>query len=907
MNTHKLTKYALLLMLMLIGSLSTYAQVVRGKLTNADGEAVPYASVYVKETKLGTTTNDKGEFVMKLDPGSYHVIFRCLGYETVEKTVKVGNSNVTLNASMQMRSYEIDMVVVGKSKEDVAYGTVRKAISMAPYYQNQVSEFNAEVYMKGTIKVKKITRVVKQLLKDEMEVPKAGDVLMQESVNEIHFVAPDRYEQNVKMIRSNIPMFDGNDVMTYLNANFYAPQIFDIILPLSPQALKHYNYKYVGYSLQENRVIEKIKVTPKRKSKQLVEGYIYIADEHYNLHEVDLTINNIAGTIRVKQTFGEVENNVWIPVSHHFEVKAKFMGNEADGWYLSSMKYNKVKLNKKLTKPSTLIAAEARQAQFDKAAGNSSNSKTATDEASKAVAQASTTLNRQQRKQQKEEAKLEELIKKDNPTTRDMMEMAKLMENKANRATDTIPNSDPREDKVGYYRTTVAADARTINLLQWDTVRPVVLSEDEQKVDKELKALVDTTGGKNNIKFTRSAFNVAMAGIRWRHPSGQYGITYAGLLSLDQHEFNTVDGYLLKNMMRYYRNFGNKTFTFYLSAGYGFAVKRPRIDTYVQLNYAPKLRAWTRLECYYERTDFNRSPSPYNSNTAINRQVNSVTTLFMGDNFLKVFDNHQAEIFGFLSPAIGLDMRYGLSVDYRRPQTNHTTFILIPPLRSRYTSNNPNNPLIDSTLNLDERKTMQGSLRIIYTPFMHYTRSGDWISYTKSKFPTFEAKLRFDIPTAFNTKACLFNWEFTAKQSFDIGALSTLDYRLTYGDFIRTNNLHFADFKHFHSQKAFGTLSDFGNSFQTLDYYTYSTNSHYVELYANYQSPFMLIKLLPWFSERLWLENLHLGMLYTDRLKPYYEVGYSMNRILALAGVGVFAGFEQNKFQTIKVKFSLDL
>lgn len=905
MGTIRYILKSLVMLLMFVGSISAHAQLVRGKLTDADDAPVPYASVYVKENKLGTTTNEQGQFVMKLDPGSYTVVFRCLGYETVERAVKVtSNANVNVNVKLQMRSFEIEMITVGKSKEDIAYGTIRKAISMAPYYRNQVSEFRAEVYMKGTVKVKKITRVAKQLLKGEMEVPKAGDVLMQESVNDIHFTAPDRYEQEVKMIRSNIPLFDGNDVMTYLNANFYAPQIADIILPLSPQALKHYNYKYVGYSLQDNRVIDKIKVTPKRKSKQLVEGYIYIADEHFNLHEVDLNVNTVAGTIRVKQTFGEVEKNVWIPVSHHFEVRAKFMGNEADGWYVSSVKYHKVRVNKNLTKPANLLVAEARQEQYDKANGGGSTGSTTTSKASAAasaaVANASATLTRQQRKQQKDAEKLETLVKKDNPTTRDMMEMVKLMEDQAHRANDTVPNSDPREDQLGYYRTTVAPDARTINLLQWDTVRPVVLSEDEKKVDSELKAQVDTTGGKNNIKFSVNPFLKALSGFRWSNSAGNLFVTYSGVLNFDQPEFNTVDGFMPNAFVRVSYFKGSQVFTFYTSAGFGFASKLPRVSTHFRYTYAPKVRAWTRLLFSYERDDFNRA-------TGINRQVNSITSLLLGQNYLKAFSHHSVDLAGFLSPAIGLDVYYGLTADYRKPMSNNTSFIFVPPLRSRYTNNNPINPLIDSTLNLDSRKTTQGSLRILYTPFMHYTRSGDWVDYTKSNFPTLEAKFRFDIPSSLNTKACLFNWEATVRQTLDIGALSKLNYSLTYGDFLRTNNLHFADFKHFHSQRAFLTASEFGDSFQTLDYYTYSTNSYYVQLFANYRSPFMLIKLLPWFSERLWMENLHLGALYTDRLRPYYEVGYSMTRIAALMGFGVFAGFEKASFKSFQVKLSLTL
>ncbi len=123
---------------------------------------------------------------------------------------------------------------------------------------------------------------------------------------------------------------------------------------MAPYALNHYNYKYDGFSIQEDRVINRIKVIPKRKSKQLVSGYIYIADDYYNLHEVDFTVESMVGILKIKQTFGEIEKNAWLPISHHYEINGKFMGSEGDIFYISSVKYSNVKFNSDLKTPASL-------------------------------------------------------------------------------------------------------------------------------------------------------------------------------------------------------------------------------------------------------------------------------------------------------------------------------------------------------------------------------------------------------------------------------------------------------------------------------------------------------------------------------------------------------------------------
>ncbi len=95
------------------------------------------------------------------------------------------------------------------------------------------------------------------------------------------------------------------------------------ISPLSPQAFSHYKFKYLGATLQGNNTINKIQVIPKMKSQQLFEGTIYIIEDLWCLHSVDLTNDNIAGKISVQQLYIPVQDDIWMPVSHKFEINIR--------------------------------------------------------------------------------------------------------------------------------------------------------------------------------------------------------------------------------------------------------------------------------------------------------------------------------------------------------------------------------------------------------------------------------------------------------------------------------------------------------------------------------------------------------------------------------------------------------
>jgi iron complex outermembrane receptor protein len=107
----------------------TWAQNLKGKITgtviSGNGEKLGYATATIKGSRIGTTTNDEGQFVLEVAPGSYTLAVSFTGYHPVEKQVSVQsgeNTNVgtiTLNESSEMiGEITVDGMITKFSKKE---------------------------------------------------------------------------------------------------------------------------------------------------------------------------------------------------------------------------------------------------------------------------------------------------------------------------------------------------------------------------------------------------------------------------------------------------------------------------------------------------------------------------------------------------------------------------------------------------------------------------------------------------------------------------------------------------------------------------------------------------------------------------------------------------------------------
>ena len=80
-------KYLLSFTFCFLITATTFATHIRGKLTDQKGEVLSFASIYVRGTSTGTTSNIDGLYDFVLEEGSYELVFQYVGYESKTETI----------------------------------------------------------------------------------------------------------------------------------------------------------------------------------------------------------------------------------------------------------------------------------------------------------------------------------------------------------------------------------------------------------------------------------------------------------------------------------------------------------------------------------------------------------------------------------------------------------------------------------------------------------------------------------------------------------------------------------------------------------------------------------------------------------------------------------------------------
>ncbi|MBK7133467.1 MAG: carboxypeptidase-like regulatory domain-containing protein [Bacteroidales bacterium] len=228
-----------IVLIFMVSLQTSHSQILKGRITNPNGEPIQYATVYIQELKQGTTANTKGDYELRLPPGKYMVIYQSLGFEPIFADITMADKPVNKNVTLPIQYYVIPEVRITASGEDPAYIIMRKVIGMAPYYLSNVSYYKAEVYLKGNLVINRIPKIIQKTMKMEAkknsatisvggkeqpaeEMIKEGDSFLMESFNEMEFTAPDKYVQRVISFNSTFPE-QGNEIspMDFIEASFY--------------------------------------------------------------------------------------------------------------------------------------------------------------------------------------------------------------------------------------------------------------------------------------------------------------------------------------------------------------------------------------------------------------------------------------------------------------------------------------------------------------------------------------------------------------------------------------------------------------------------------------------------------------------------------------------------------------
>jgi hypothetical protein len=874
-------KFRTLFFLFLLSSLTVYSHNLKGVIKAVDGTPIPYATVFVKEASLGVTTNDEGKFQLDLRSGTYTINFRSMGYIPKIQTVVVTQKSFDLNIVLEEQVIQINTIDINSNSEDAAYGIMRKVIALSYVHLNQVSSFAADVYLRGTVKFEKIPALIRnQLHRNKIDI-KSGDVFINETVSAINFSAPDKYEQKIVSVNSTFPKVVDFSVDGYLGTSLYQDNINVMFSPLGKNAFTYYNFRYEGYSQEGKYTVNKIKVIPKRKSKQLFEGYIYIIEDLWCLNKADLSFDTPLGTVKFRLVFDEVNNGVWLPVGHDYTFNGGMMGVKGDARFIASIKYAKLKVNDQVL---SML--------------NIKPSATSAYSAAKSTAVNSNVLNTTSAKKKH---KIGQLLEKDKLTNRDMSKLSQLMAKEDYAVKPDSLKSLEIKDKV---KVTIDKEANNREVSYWTAMRPIPLSLDEMKslsqrdsLDILSEKMGQDTSSVVSHKRNYGLLNPLFFGIR--RPIGQsnWAIKYDGLISTKRISFNAVDGWNLAQSILVTKEFkpGN---ALALTPTISYACGRSAVlgSGVVTYTYSPLRRGSFELS-------FGKATLDYNTpNKAVHPFINSVSSLFYKENFGRYYQSE------YISAANSIDLTNGLvlsssfkmNTNYQLENSTNFSFLKKEEI---YTPNLPSNRSLNNRSISDQSGAIM-DLKIEYTPHYFYRINRGLKVMSHANYPTFFFEYKKGIKdiggsvSDFDYLSAGFQynkeWSSTSSIAFDIHG----------GWFPNHNKVHFSDFAHAQTQTSPILLSEYRHAFFLPGYYSLSTADKYMEGHLSIRAPYIALKYLPGLSNTLWREMVWCSYYTSPTTRNYVEVGYTLLEVLLSANIGTHVGFNDGKFSNIGVNLA---
>jgi len=322
---------------------------VSGKVTDAQGAALPFATIYSTQASKGTTTNERGEYFLVLPKGEHALVFRFLGYQTITEKVELIDQNIVLNISLQEEVEQLGGVQISANGKDLAYEIIKNAMDKRKQYINTRKDFTCQAYVKN---VQKITEFPDRLFgekvdKTEVAIDTLDEefiVYLSETISALYFQHPNKKEVVISSKVSGKPRAFSYNSARGLMVDFYQTNIElpiserKFISPIAPTAFLHYNFEFESVYKDGKQEVNIIKVIPKTKYSPLFSGKIHIQEDTWRIHQVDFYVDKSAGidfidTFRIRQTYVPMLNDEWQvgSVSYSFDWSFKLFGIKGAG------------------------------------------------------------------------------------------------------------------------------------------------------------------------------------------------------------------------------------------------------------------------------------------------------------------------------------------------------------------------------------------------------------------------------------------------------------------------------------------------------------------------------------------------------------------------------------------------
>jgi hypothetical protein len=783
-------------------SFSIFAQ-LRGKVTDENGNPLPAVSIHIENTFIGTTTNDEGEYYLEMKQGKYVAVFQYLGYKS--QKLKFVSEKVMKVRDIQMQEENIILnTIVIDRKNNPANEVIRNAIAHKKENSESANNYKADFYSRGIFRIKDAPKKILGQKFDSfdeiLDSTRSGILYLSETVSKISYKKPDKLKEVI--VASKVSGNDnGFSFNSAASANFdyyenYLPFQLNVVSPIADNAFNYYKYKLEGTFFNENNTqINKIKVTPKRTSEPVMEGYLYIVEDSWAIYAVDLSVKGeqiqmpAMNTLTIKQNFSyNSKSKTWIKNSQTLDFIAGMLGVNISGRF------------------TYVFSNYEFEQQFNK-----------------------------------------------RTFTREVLTFEK--------------GANKKED------------------IYWNQLRPVPLTNEEStdyfkkdllQTKKKSKSYLDSIDGKRN------KFNISdpILGYEYKNSFKKWSLEYSGFLK--GLSYNTVQGWDLNTSLSFTKRDPDTRTSSILEANFDYGLSEEKFRSYI--TYVNKFNNQNHSEFRFAAGSY---LAQFNSENPIIKIVNSVSTLFFKENYIKLYERNfintcfEREIFN------GLTLNAEVVYSERKPVFNTTDFVIIKK-DQEFTSNNPLLPEDEITPAIVKHNLVNTYLTAKINFGQQYmSRPDGKFNIPDDQYPV----VYFGYEKGFGSNLDDYNFDhINARMTYDVtlGNKGNLEMNVKAGKFYNAESISFVDYKHFNGNQTYvGSDDRYLNVFNLLPYYSASTNDSYLEIHAEHNDNGYIMNKIPLLNKLHSTLVLGYHNLSVPKRSPYHEYTVGLDQL----GFGKFKVF----------------
>ena len=680
--------------------------------------------------------------------------------------------------------------------ENPANKIIRKAIDNKSNNTDKFKEYTSSFYSRGLFKVKNAPeKILGQRLGDlggGLDSTRTGIIYLSETVSEITFQKkPAEFKE--KIIASKVSGSDNGisfNRAEEANFDFYSNAVLiaenNLVSPISDNAFRYYRYELEGSFYEKNgRLINKIKVNPKRSKDRVFSGFIYIVEEDWAIYGVDLKASGeqigipIIEVLKFKQDYNYSESNkAWIKISQIIDFKFGLFGFNVDGRFSGA--YSDYNFSPKFKK-------------------------------------------------------------------------------------ETFSN-----EVLSFAKGATEKDS-----LFWENLRPVALTSEEKKdyllkdsikETRKSKKYLDSLDKKNNpIKIT-SLFT----GYTYRNSFKNWSISINSPLTTIS--YNTVQGRNTTTSINYFKSL-NKTGK-WIQAGanlnYSMSEKKIRPVFYFT-------KKWNSIQRPRIFISVGQKINQFNERNPISKFYNTIYSLFLKENYLKIYEKSFSKISYSQEILNGLYISGSLEYASRKPLFNTSNFVVfgrdIP-----FQSNNPIDPTnFTAPFNTHNIASLNIGTSIVFDQkYVSYPNRK--INFENSRYPSLSIRYRKNFGSnvsEYNSDVLISN----IRQNISIGNLGEFNYNIRSGIFFEKKDIAFMDYLHANGNQLKLAPSNRNSSFGLLNYYKFSTNDKYAEVHLEHNFKGRLLRNIPLLNTLNFHVVANAKGLFTGGRKPYSEFSLGLDNI----------------------------